>query len=311
MVAEAVPCPRASLPSARITARWDSSFVSSKLTVPLYFWVTGPRRIVMVPLYSSPDSSSRAAPGRHGVILSMSSRVSHACSMGASTVNSFSIFTLFPPLEKLLLQAVSEAAHDLASHLFVHAASELGDPSREVHVRLDVNLGPAVFLGQGGGYGGRGRALPTGVLAIGPDHGPVRALVGILDLDGAVVLLGYWAHLDGHRPLVLVTDLGRQLRPRQTRGHPLEVVQRLPGLVYRRVDRKIVLQLHRLASFWLVWPTQAVPPGAAGLPRCPRRWGRLRHHTAPQLPSQDVPSRTLSPPHLLTTPPRASSTPHG
>src|SRR5215210_3134740 len=219
MVAEAVPCPRASLPSAFNTARWDSSFVSSKLTVPLYFWVTGPRRMVMVPLYSSPDSSSRAAPGRHGVILSRSSRVSHACSTGASTVNSFSIFTGVLPLEELLLQAVGEAAHDLTRHLFVHAAPELGYPAREVHVGLDAHVDAAILFAQSGGYGGRGGALTAGVLAVGPDHGPVRALVGVFDLDGAVVLLGDGAHLDGHRALVLVADLGRELGPRQARRY--------------------------------------------------------------------------------------------
>src|SRR5215213_11324109 len=244
MVAEAVPCPRASLPSARITARWDSSFVSSKLTVPLYFWVTGPRRIVMVPLYSSPDSSSRAAPGRHGVILSRSSRVSHACSMGASTVNSFSIFTLFPPLEKLLLQAVSEAAHDLASHLFVHAAPELGDPSREVHVRLDVNLGPAVFLGQGGGYGGRGRALPTGVLAIGPDHGPVGFFVRLLEADRTVVLLGDGSEADRHGSPVLVAGFLLKGGAREARRDPFEVEQGFPRLLDGGIHCELVLHLH-------------------------------------------------------------------
>src|SRR5215211_5627834 len=92
MVAEAVPCPRASLPSARITARCSDSSASSILTVPLYLAVTGPILTDISPLYSSPTCSVSCAPGKHGVTFSRSFIAFHASSIEALTVNSFSSF---------------------------------------------------------------------------------------------------------------------------------------------------------------------------------------------------------------------------
>src|SRR5215210_9346801 len=198
MVAEAVPCPRASLPSARITARCSDSSASSILTVPWYSWETGPSRTFISPLYSSPDSSVRAAPGRQGVTRSRSSSTSQTSSTGTSTVNSFSSFMpLRPPLEEFLLQTLGEPTHDLLRYVFVHSPAELGDPSGKLHVGLYVYPDAAVpLIVQSGRNGGGSGPLTAGVLALGPDHSPMLGLVGLLDLDRPVILGRDRPHLD-------------------------------------------------------------------------------------------------------------------
>ena len=98
MVAEALPCPRVSLPSAFSTARWFSASLSEKRTTPLYEAVIGPTLTLTRPRYSSPSTSVNCAPGMQGAIRSRSVSTAHASSMGTATSNSFVNSTWQGPL---------------------------------------------------------------------------------------------------------------------------------------------------------------------------------------------------------------------
>src|SRR5215216_127372 len=144
----------------------------------------------------------------------------------------------------LVLQTLGELPHDLLRHVLLDTLAELGRPPGYLHVGLDAYPGAVapVLLLQGGGDGGRSRSLPPGVLAVGPEYRPVLGLVGLLEPDLPLVVLRDGPELDPHRPFVLtVAGLLRELRPRQARGHPLQVEHHAPCLVHRRVYRKLVL----------------------------------------------------------------------
>src|SRR5262245_46928384 len=96
-VADALPCPRVSRPSARITARWLASSFSVKCALPLYCAVIGPTLTLTMPRNSSPSTSWSCAPGMHGAMRSTSVSTRQASSTGTSTRNSSWMFIGPPP----------------------------------------------------------------------------------------------------------------------------------------------------------------------------------------------------------------------
>ena len=94
MSAAALPAPRVSRPSARITIRKSSRFNSTMVALPRYSAEMGPTLTFTAPRNSSPSTSSRRAPGRHGAINSGFVRTSQARS--TPTPTSKSLFSSIP-----------------------------------------------------------------------------------------------------------------------------------------------------------------------------------------------------------------------
>ena len=128
----------------------------------------------------------------------------------------------------LLGQAVGEAAHQLRAHVLHHAAPELGGRAGDPHVGLDVHARAALDLLHRGRDRGGGRALPAAVARLRAHHRPAGLLVGLLDLDRALVAGGDRADLDRHRARVLVAVGALDRRARQARRDAVEVEQHRP-----------------------------------------------------------------------------------
>ena len=91
MSAAALPAPRVSRPSARITIRNSSRFSSTMVALPLYSEEIGPTFTFTAPRNSSPSTSSRRAPGRQGAI--NSGLVSTSQARSTPTLTSKSLFS--------------------------------------------------------------------------------------------------------------------------------------------------------------------------------------------------------------------------
>src|SRR5215212_5362341 len=159
--------------------------------------------------------------------------------------------SVFGAAGDLTLQALGELVEHLGRHVLGDAAPELGGAPGQLHVGLDADLRAVLTLPlEGRDDGRRGRALASSVAAGGLQHGAVILLIGLLDLDRALVVGGDRADLDLHRAVVLAIALLLLYGgPWQARGDLLEVQHDVPGLPDGYAHRELVVYLHRVSSF--------------------------------------------------------------
>src|SRR5690606_34962309 len=149
------------------------------------------------------------------------------------------------------LQVLGEDAHDLLRDLLDDALAHGRGLAREHHAARDRAGGRRAVAGEGEGGGAFSGALARLLLALALVHRDVGGVVAGDELDLAAVLHRERTDLDLDDALVdRVRDLLGQFRAGNGTGDALDVHERGPDLVDRRLDGEAAFQIHQGVLLW-------------------------------------------------------------